>query len=150
MASGQWPVNPKFPIPSPKSPIPPLRATSHYPLFTIKTPTATVTDLGTEFGVEVEPTGATSASVFRGVIEVQSFAGTANTASHSAERKRIGGVEKDSSGRCLVVRRGAADPAAFVRVDSFPRRPKNIGSRHSVAGRRTAGSFAATLAAGVL
>ena len=46
-------------------------STIHYPLFTIKTPTATVTDLGTEFGVEVKESGVTSAHVFRGVVEVQ-------------------------------------------------------------------------------
>jgi len=41
-------------------------------LFTIKTPTATVTDLGTEFGVEVKDSGVTSTHVFRGIVEVRS------------------------------------------------------------------------------
>lgn len=39
--------------------------------FAVHTPTATVTDLGTEFGVEVAESGATSTSVFRGAVEVQ-------------------------------------------------------------------------------
>ena len=40
-------------------------------LFVVRTPTAIVTDLGTEFGVEVRESGATSAHVFRGIVEVQ-------------------------------------------------------------------------------
>ena len=41
------------------------------PLFVVRTPTAVVTDLGTEFGVEVEPSGASRASVFRGKVELR-------------------------------------------------------------------------------
>ena len=37
----------------------------------IRTPTATVTDLGTEFGVEVSQTGATETHVLRGAVEVR-------------------------------------------------------------------------------
>ncbi len=43
-------------------------STIHYPLFTIKTPTAVVTDLGTEFGVEVSPTGDTETHVLVGSV----------------------------------------------------------------------------------
>ena len=46
-------------------------STIHYPLFTIKTPTATVTDLGTEFAVEVTKDGTTTSHVFRGSVCVQ-------------------------------------------------------------------------------
>ena len=42
----------------------------HYPLFTIKTPTATVTDLGTEFGVEVLPDHRQNVLVFQGQVKV--------------------------------------------------------------------------------
>ncbi len=57
---------------NPQSLIPnPSLSTSHYPLFTIKTPTATVTDLGTEFAVEVTKTGDTTSHVFRGSVRVQ-------------------------------------------------------------------------------
>ena len=45
-------------------------STIHRPLFTIKTPTATVTDLGTEFGVEVNPNKSTAVCVTRGIVEV--------------------------------------------------------------------------------
>ena len=40
-------------------------------MFTVRTPTATVTDLGTEFGVEVKEAGTTEAHVLHGRIEVQ-------------------------------------------------------------------------------
>ncbi len=38
--------------------------------FAIRTPTAIVTDLGTEFGIEVDANGDTTSHVFRGAIEV--------------------------------------------------------------------------------
>jgi hypothetical protein len=40
--------------------------------FAIHTPTAVVTDLGTEFGVEVDKDGATTAYVFRGSVQLHS------------------------------------------------------------------------------
>ncbi len=43
--------------------------------FTLHTPTATLTDLGTEFGVLVDDTGATEVHVFQGMVEAQ-FANT--------------------------------------------------------------------------
>ena len=53
------PANPQSSIPNP---------------FTIHTPTATVTDLGTEFGVEVPERGDTVVSVFAGEVACQSLA----------------------------------------------------------------------------
>jgi hypothetical protein len=44
-------------------------------LFSVRTPTAIVTDLGTEFGVEVERSGASHAHVFRGKVELRSALG---------------------------------------------------------------------------
>ena len=58
--------NPQSPIPNPSS-----LSTIHYPLFTIKTPTATVTDLGTEFGVAVSREGRTELHVLQGTVEAQ-------------------------------------------------------------------------------
>ncbi len=44
---------------------------SHSPtLFSVRTPTAVVTDLGTEFGVEVNGKGVTRSHVFRGKVEL--------------------------------------------------------------------------------
>ncbi len=57
LAIGQRPLDSKSQIPN------------STPLFTIKTPTATVTDLGTEFAVEVKPDRATVVHVIRGVVE---------------------------------------------------------------------------------
>ena len=51
--------NPKSPFLLPPSP------------FIVKTPTAVVTDLGTEFGVEVEKGGQTQARVFRGKVQLR-------------------------------------------------------------------------------
>jgi len=50
--------------PSPLSPPP-------SPLFAVRTPTAIVTDLGTEFGVEVDESGDTTSHVFQGTVVVQ-------------------------------------------------------------------------------
>jgi hypothetical protein len=44
-------------------------------LFAIRTPTAVVTDLGTEFGVEVDEKGKTVSHVFRGVVNVRTICG---------------------------------------------------------------------------
>lgn len=44
-------------------------------LFSVRTPTAIVTDLGTEFGVEVEKSGTTKSHVFRGRIDVRPIGG---------------------------------------------------------------------------
>ena len=62
--------NPQSLIPNPSS-----LSTLHYPLFTIKTPTATVTDLGTEFGVEVSSEGATDTQVFVGKVQIAAAGG---------------------------------------------------------------------------
>jgi hypothetical protein len=42
--------------------------------FVVRTPTAVVTDLGTEFGVEVDKHGTTTSQVFRGAVRVQPVA----------------------------------------------------------------------------
>jgi len=79
VASGQWPAasetNPKSQIgksqiPNPQSPIS-NPSCSPVPAFAVRTPTATVTDLGTEFGVEVSKEGSTTSHVFRGSVSVQ-------------------------------------------------------------------------------
>ena len=46
--------------------------------FRIDTPTARVTDLGTEFGVQVAPGGATSAEVFEGAVDIRAALGDAH------------------------------------------------------------------------
>ena len=61
-------VNPKSQISKSQISIPSL-STIHYSLFTIKTPSAIVTDLGTEFGVEVSKNGDSECHVFQGSVE---------------------------------------------------------------------------------
>ena len=112
-----------------QSPIPNPQSLVHYPypLFAVRTPTATVTDLGTEFGVEVQHSGATSASVFRGIIEVQPITcnGRRSQAVRLSENQAVR-VEKDSSGAGFVARRIAADSAAFVRVEQLPKLAEDL------------------------
>lgn len=55
-------ANPPSPVPSPQPPA---------PLFSVTTPTAVITDLGTEFGVEVDADGNTTSCVFRGSVKVE-------------------------------------------------------------------------------
>ena len=77
VASGQWSGAGKSEIPNPQSPIanPSSLSTIHYPLFTIKTPTAIVTDLGTEFAVEVSEQGGDRVCVFQGKVMVRTSNG---------------------------------------------------------------------------
>ena len=101
-----------------------------YPLFAIKTPTATVTDLGTEFGVEVQGSGVTFAHVYRGAVHVQ--AGTPDhpagepirlVADESAEVKIVG-VEQ-----APVVLRVSGKQPTFVRDGRFSRLAKEQQSK---------------------
>jgi hypothetical protein len=114
--SGEWRVESKSPnLQISKSPSSSL-STLHSPLFTIKTPTATVTDLGTEFGVEVNKSGATSAYVFRGAVKVHATAhgGEGIQAVRLTENESIH-VERTAGGAAM--NRGAVDPAVFVRAE---------------------------------
>jgi hypothetical protein len=96
---------------------PPL-STLHSPLFTITTPTAVVTDLGTEFGVEVNKSGETSAHVFRGLVEVQ-WAERNGKPSQTVRLKANEAIQlsPDKRGKSVAVHRIAADSNAFVRVE---------------------------------
>jgi hypothetical protein len=79
-ARGQGTASPKSPVPSEQisssSPLPashpadpsPLAA-GPSPLFTVRTPTAVVNDLGTEFGVEVDENSGSCAHVFAGMVD---------------------------------------------------------------------------------
>ncbi len=67
-------------------------------LFAIRTPTAIITDLGTEFGVEVDKHGTTASHVFRGSVEVQvvSADGKAEGDAQVLRENQSARVEKDS------------------------------------------------------
>jgi hypothetical protein len=80
------------------------------PKFVVKTPTAVVTDLGTEFGVEVDRSGGTRSHVFQGKVELRRVAN--GVVSASAEKLSVGeSVSVDAKG--TVARVPATD--SFVR-----------------------------------
>jgi hypothetical protein len=86
--------------------------------FTLRTPTAVVTDLGTEFGVEVDKEGSTTSHVFRGAVNVRPVnhdkdANVADTVLRANESVRIERASDDS--QRIVVRRVVAKPGDFVR-----------------------------------
>ena len=90
-------------------------------MFAVRTPTAVVTDLGTEFGVEVGKSGATAAHVFRGTVEVQPAADGDKPKWHVVrlvqnESVRIERRQGDNEAK---VYRGQADAAAFVRSEQL-------------------------------
>ncbi|MFZ1933670.1 MAG: hypothetical protein WCB27_10290 [Thermoguttaceae bacterium] len=67
------------------------------PLFTIRTPTAKITDLGTEFGVEVEKSGISRAHVFEGTVEMRAIGGGAKAISLRANESARAGFGRDGS-----------------------------------------------------
>ena len=62
-------------------------------VFVVRTPTAIVTDLGTEFGVEVDEKGNTTSHVFRGSVKIQTVG---DNDSRSADGNELGRNEKAS------------------------------------------------------
>jgi hypothetical protein len=75
------------------------------PLFSIRTPTATVTDLGTEFGVEVDRQGVTTSHVFRGLVRVQMVGsdGKAEGEAQTLHENQSARVESRDGNRAIVV-----------------------------------------------
>jgi hypothetical protein len=89
--------------------------------FTIRTPTAIVTDLGTEFGVEVQASGLTRTHVFRGTVALQAISAqkTPIGAVEVLRENESGQVQEARAGTEPAVRRLAVDPAAFVRSEQL-------------------------------
>jgi hypothetical protein len=79
-------------------------------IFSVRTPAAVVTDLGTEFGVEVEKDGRTSAHVFCGAVAV--LPATASRPSESVVLRQ-GDSARIGAGR-NAVERVSVDPDRFV------------------------------------
>ncbi len=94
-------------------------STLHSPLFTIKTPTATVTDLGTEFGVEVSNEGHTTSHVFRGSVKVQAVnaSGKPEGDAQVLHQNESACIERDnpSGGNRMTVFRKSTKRVDFVR-----------------------------------
>jgi len=111
---GAGTTNQKSEIRNQKSPAP-------APAFAVRTPTAVVTDLGTEFGVEVAKSGRTTSHVFRGSVEVQPINGKKPcgkkivlVADQSVQ------IASDSDKVEPTPRRIKIDPSIFVRVERLP------------------------------
>ena len=116
MAAGdiQHSSNPQSLIPNPSlSPAP-------CPLFSVRTPTALVTDLGTEFGVEVSKSGQTTSHVYRGSVRLQAALpdGTAHgearvLSANQSARVECGGKQDETTP--VIVVGPSVKPAAFLR-----------------------------------
>jgi hypothetical protein len=87
--------------------------------FVVRTPTAVVTDLGTEFGVEVAKSGETTSHVYRGSVRVQpvgrvgercgdALVLVANESVRTRKTDQPGGLS-------VVLHRVSIDPGVFVR-----------------------------------
>jgi hypothetical protein len=92
-------------------------------LFAVRTPTATVTDLGTEFGVEVDASGQLDVHVFQGVVEcgVPATAGVAAQAIRLTEE----GALRIAPGGAVIERR-SANRGQFTQLKMPTRRPLSL------------------------
>jgi hypothetical protein len=89
--------------------------------FIVRTPTATVTDLGTEFGVEVAKSGETISHVFRGSVRVQVVAVGGQAEGRGKVLRENESVQVDGSqGSRRIVVAPAATAARFLRVMPKP------------------------------
>jgi hypothetical protein len=84
--------------------------------FVIRTPTAVVTDLGTEFGVDVTRSGETTSHVFRGSVRVQRIAadGTMETEGRVVRENQTVRVDP-SPGKGQIITLHTFTPSRFVR-----------------------------------
>jgi hypothetical protein len=121
-----------------------------HPLFAVRTPTATVTDLGTEFGVEVARSGETTSHVFRGSVRVQEAAadGTVQVDGRVVRENQTVRVEVSPDGWQIVPLRTFA-PSHFVR--ELPKRTLRVldlldivAGGYGTTGRRERGIDATT------
>jgi concanavalin A-like lectin/glucanase superfamily protein/FecR-like protein len=96
--------------------------------FTVQTPSATVVDLGTEFGVGVESGAATHLEVFRGKIT----AGPLHTGGpDNATRTVTVNQTADVTATVTVVAAAPSEPSPFVRKEEFDARvAANKGSSY--------------------
>jgi hypothetical protein len=115
VASGQWPMASKSEMSSlstshkplatssnPQSLVPnPSLSTLYSSLFTVTTPSATITDLGTEFGVDVEKNGACEVHVLQGLVQAQ-FSGSSGDKPQTVQLKEGEGRRYQRQGNQLV------------------------------------------------
>ncbi|MBN1395090.1 MAG: NPCBM/NEW2 domain-containing protein [Pirellulales bacterium] len=103
-------------------------STHHSPLFVVRTPTAVVTDLGTEFGVAVDKNGNTTTRVFQGSVRVVAAGDVVATGGARGvvlRKNESALVERTNSSDILpkiVMGVAAADTVKFIRELPQPRR----------------------------
>jgi hypothetical protein len=86
-------------VKNPSSPFPLSRSA-----FVVRTPTAKITDLGTEFGVEVDKSGVSKAHVYEGKVELQAVGG-GNSKAISLGANESARVDFGKNGAVTVVRK---------------------------------------------
>lgn len=89
--------------------------------FTVRTPTATVIDVGTEFGVEVGRTGETTSHVFRGAINLVTMSARGESTGFILSQNASARVERSPEYHDdpIVVPCGSAKPEQFVRAEQL-------------------------------
>lgn len=92
-----------------------LKANSPVPLFTVTTPTAVVTDLGTEFGVKVSEDGDTYTQVFSGSVKVR-LVGDGRSNDLVLRENESARVIKSADGdKSSIIKLNADEQSRFVR-----------------------------------
>jgi hypothetical protein len=89
--------------------------------FMVRTPTAVVTDLGTEFGVEVDGHGGTTSHVFRGSVRVETtvVGGNRQLTARVLHANESAQVQKNNGANPATIQTVSLDPARFVRPDEL-------------------------------
>jgi hypothetical protein len=134
-------ANPEFPnsrTPNPKFPTP--HAPRPTPLFAVRTPTALVEDLGTEFGVEVNDRGSTTSHVFQGQVLMRATAGGSSDAEVILGANEAASVQEDDANHVLKLLKHDASDAARRYVCRLPQPPRPIDLLDIVAGGDGTGS----------
>jgi hypothetical protein len=90
----------------------------------VRTPSATVTDLGTEFGVEVDTQDGTTSHVFRGSVRVQVVAADGRAEGHGRVLRENESARVQSGTERKIVIVHAPKPSHFVR--EIPKRKINV------------------------
>jgi hypothetical protein len=101
----------KSQIQNPKSEINQKSEIRNQKLFVVRTPTAVVTDLGTEFGVAVSKDGQTKSHVFRGLVKVQWVA---------TDRKPQGDGQLLKENESVIVAQAGIEDTALVGASVAP------------------------------
>ena len=114
--------------PAPASPSRP--STLDSPLFAVTTPSAVVTDLGTEFGVHVDKHGATESLVFVGTVKVQTPAAEGEKPAREETLYASDSARVEQKGQgdtaTYTVQRNIVKPDKFVRVLRRAAKPEPV------------------------